>query len=133
RKVATAKLKGENFIEVWGDGKQTRSFLYIDECIEGTIRLMRSDWTGPVNIGSEEMVTIDQLAKMIMEIAGVKLKIIHVPGPQGVRGRNSDNRLIKEKLGWAPSMPLKEGLNITYKWIEEQVRLIFEKERDVQI
>lgn len=133
RKVATAKLKGEDFIEVWGDGKQTRSFLYIDECIEGTIRLMRSDWTGPVNIGSEEMVTIDQLAEMIMEIAGVKLKIIHVPGPQGVRGRNSDNRLIKEKLGWAPSMPLKEGLKITYKWIEEQVRLIFEKERDVQI
>ncbi|MEM2001444.1 MAG: NAD-dependent epimerase/dehydratase family protein, partial [Candidatus Methanomethylicaceae archaeon] len=133
RKVATAKLKGEDFIEVWGDGKQTRSFLYIDECIEGTIRLMRSDWTGPVNIGSEEMITIDQLAKMIMEIAGVKLKIIHVPGPQGVRGRNSDNRLIKEKLGWAPSMPLKEGLKITYKWIEEQVRLIFEKERDVQI
>ncbi|CUU01313.1 Nucleoside-diphosphate-sugar epimerase [Candidatus Kryptobacter tengchongensis] len=122
RKVATAKLKGEDFIEVWGDGKQTRSFLYIDECIEGTIRLMRSDWTGPVNIGSEEMVTIDQLAEMIMEIAGVKLKIIHVPGPQGVRGRNSDNRLIKEKLGWAPSMPLKEGLKITYKWIEEQVR-----------
>jgi GDP-D-mannose 3',5'-epimerase len=93
RKVAVAKLTGQDYIEVWGDGKQTRSFLYIDECIEGTIRLMRSDWTGPVNIGSEEMVTIDQLAEMIMEIAGVKLEIRHVPGPQGVRGRNSDNKL----------------------------------------
>ena len=121
RKVALAILKGEDFIEVWGDGKQTRSFLYIDECIEGTIRLMRSDWTGPVNIGSEEMVTIDQLAEMIMEIAGKKLKIIHVPGPVGVRGRTSDNRLIREKLGWAPSMPLKEGLRITYMWVKEQV------------
>jgi len=122
RKVAIAKLKGEDYIEIWGDGKQTRSFLYIDECIEGTLRLMRSDFTGPVNIGSEEMVTINQLAEMIMEIAGVKLRIKHVPGPQGVRGRNSDNRLIKEKLGWEPKMPLKEGLKVTYRWIEEQVR-----------
>jgi nucleoside-diphosphate-sugar epimerase len=122
RKVAFAKLTGQDYIEVWGDGKQTRSFLYIDECIEGTIRLMRSNWTGPVNIGSEEMVTIDQLAQMIMQIAGVKLKIVHVPGPQGVRGRRSDNRLIREKLGWAPSMPLIEGLKRTYPWIEEQVR-----------
>jgi nucleoside-diphosphate-sugar epimerase len=122
RKVAFAKLTGQDYIEVWGDGKQTRSFLYIDECIEGTLRLMRSNWTGPVNIGSEEMVTIDQLAQMIMQIAGVKLKIVHVPGPQGVRGRRSDNRLIREKLGWAPSMPLIEGLKRTYPWIEEQVR-----------
>jgi nucleoside-diphosphate-sugar epimerase len=121
RKVAVAKLTGQNYIEVWGDGKQTRSFLYIDECIEGTIRLMRSDWTGPVNIGSEEMVTIDQLAEMIMEIAGVKLEIRHFPGPQGVRGRNSDNKLIYEKLGWKPTMPLIEGLKKTYPWIEEQV------------
>jgi nucleoside-diphosphate-sugar epimerase len=122
RKVAIAKLTGQDYIEVWGDGKQTRSFLYIDECIEGTIRLMRSDWTGPVNIGSEEMVTIDQLAEMIMEIAGVKLEIRHVPGPQGVRGRNSDNKLIYEKLGWKPTMPLIEGLKKTYPWIEEQVK-----------
>jgi len=129
RKVATAKLKGLDYIEVWGDGKQTRSFLYIDECIEGTLRLMRSDWTGPVNIGSEEMVTIDQLAKMIMEIADVKLKIKHVPGPLGVRGRNSDNRLIYEKLGWKPTMPLKKGLEITYKWIEEQVKRAIEKRK----
>jgi len=126
RKVAMAKLKGEDYIEIWGDGKQTRSFLYIDECIEGTLRLMRSDFTGPVNIGSEEMVTINQLAEMIMGIAGVKLKIKHIPGPQGVRGRNSDNRLIKEKLGWAPSYSLKKGLEITYKWIEEQIRRIYE-------
>ena len=106
---------------MWGDGQQTRSFLYIDECLEGVLRLMRSGWTGPVNIGSEEMVTIDQLAKMIMEIAGVDLKIKHIPGPQGVRGRNSDNKLIKEKLGWTPTMPLIKGLKITYHWIEEQV------------
>jgi len=122
RKVAVAKLTGLDYIEVWGDGKQTRSFLYIDECIEGTLRLMHSDFTGPVNIGSEEMVTIDQLAEMIMDIAGVKLKIKHVPGPQGVRGRNSDNRLIYEKLGWKPTMPLRKGLEITHKWIEEEVK-----------
>ena len=127
RKVAVAKLTGQDYIEVWGDGKQTRSFLYIDECIEGTLRLMRSDWTGPVNIGSEEMVTINQLAEMIMDIAGVKLKIIHIPGPQGVRGRNSDNRLIYEKLGWKPTMPLRVGLEKTYKWIEEQVKKALER------
>lgn len=119
RKVAETPDDGE--IEMWGDGKQTRSFLYIDDCLEGTIRLMRSDWTGPVNIGSEEMVTIDQLAEMIMEIAGKRLSIKHIPGPLGVRGRNSDNRLIKEKLGWAPSMPLSKGLEITYNWIRQQV------------
>jgi nucleoside-diphosphate-sugar epimerase len=119
RKVAMAPDGGE--IEVWGDGRQTRSFLYIDECLEGTLRLIRSDFLGPVNIGSEEMVTIDQLAQMIIEISGKKLSIRHVPGPQGVRGRNSDNRLIKEKLGWAPSIPLRKGLEITYKWIKEQV------------
>lgn len=121
RKVAMTPDGGE--IEMWGDGKQTRSFLYIDECLEATVRLTRSDFTGPVNIGSEEMVTINQLAEMIMKIAGKKLTIKHIPGPQGVRGRNSDNRLIYEKLGWVPSMPLKEGLEKTYKWIEEQVLL----------
>lgn len=121
RKVATAILKGEDYIEMWGDGKQTRSFLYIDECLEGTLRLMRSDFTGPVNIGSEEMITIDQLAEIIMKIAGKRLSIKHIPGPLGVRGRNSDNKLIKEKLGWAPSMSLRKGLEITYAWIKEQV------------
>ena len=121
RKVALAILRGENYIEIWGDGNQTRSFLYIDECIEGTLRLMRSDWTGPVNIGSEEMVTINQLAEIIMDIAGKKLSIKHVPGPLGVRGRNSDNKVIKKKLNWAPSFPLKKGLEITYAWVKEQV------------
>jgi len=121
RKIAEAKKGGE--IEIWGDGKQTRSFLYIDECIEGTIRLMRSSWTGPVNIGSEEMVTIDGLAGEIMQVAGKKVAIRHIPGPLGVRGRNSDNRLIEEKLGWKPSAALKDGLAKTYAWIARQVEL----------
>lgn len=119
RKIAMAKNGGE--IELWGDGKQTRSFLYVNECLEGTIRLTRSDWTGPVNIGSEEMITINQLARIIMDIAGKKLSIKHIPGPLGVRGRNSDNKLIFKKLGWKPSKPLKEGLKITYRWIKEQM------------
>jgi GDP-D-mannose 3', 5'-epimerase len=109
-------------IEIWGDGKQTRSFLYVSECIEGTIRLMRSGFEGPVNIGSDEMVTIDQLADSIMAIAGKKLEKRHIPGPLGVRGRNSDNRLIEEKLGWRPTRPLSAGLAATYEWIERQVR-----------
>ncbi len=122
RKIASAKLKNLPYIEIWGDGYQTRSFLYIDECIEGTLRLMRSDFTGPVNIGSEEMVTIRQLAQLIMEIAGVAVEIRSIPGPVGVRGRNSDNALIYEKLGWKPSQPLRQGLEITYRWVEEQVK-----------
>lgn len=121
RKVAEAEDGGE--IEIWGDGKQTRSFLYVDECIEGIRRLMASDFPGPVNIGSEEMVTIDQLVDLVCEIAGKRLrKRYDLSKPQGVRGRNSDNRLIREKLGWEPTMPLKEGLERTYRWIEEQVR-----------
>jgi len=119
RKVAMAE-NGRS-LEIWGDGKQTRSFLYIDECLEGVLKLMHSAWTGPVNIGSEEMVSINQLAEMIMEIAGKKLKIVNIPGPLGVRGRTSDNRLIYKKLGWKPSRPLVEGLKKTYAWIEEQV------------
>lgn len=118
RKVAEAPDGDE--IRIWGDGKQTRSFLYIDECLEGTIRLMRSNFTGPANIGSEEMVTINQLADIIINIAGKKLNKKHIPGPQGVRGRNSDNRLIREKLGWAPSQPLEVGIRTTYLWIEEE-------------
>lgn len=121
RKVAMAPDGG--WIEMWGDGKQTRSFLYIDECLEGTLRLTRSDFTGPVNIGSEEMVTLNQLAAIIMKIAGKKLSIKHIPGPLGVRGRNSDNRFIQKKLGWKPAMPLKEGLKKTYRWIEQQLLL----------
>ena len=119
RKVAMAEDEGE--IEMWGDGKQTRSFLFVDECLEGVRRLMESDFVGPVNIGSEEMVTINRLAEMIMDIAGKKLSIKHIPGPLGVRGRNSDNRLIKEKLGWEPYKPLRDGSEITYHWIAEQV------------
>lgn len=119
RKVAEAEDNGS--IEVWGDGKQTRSFLYIDECLEAVRRLMDSDFMGPVNIGSEEMVTINQLAEMVMEIAGKKLSIKHIPGPLGVRGRNSDNRLIREKLDWAPTQPLKEGLRRTFHWINKNV------------
>jgi len=120
RKIAETPDGGE--IEMWGDGKQTRSFLHIDECLEGIRRLMNSDFIGPVNIGSEEMVTINRLAQMIMEIAGKKLSIRNVPGPLGVRGRNSDNTLIKKVLVWVPSMSLKEGLGKTYPWIEEQVK-----------
>jgi len=119
RKIAEAPDGGE--IEIWGDGLQTRSFLYIDECIEGVRRLVDSDFIGPVNIGSEEMVTINQLAEMIMTVAGKKLSIRHIPGPLGVRGRNSDNRLIAERLGWKPSRPLVEGLRRTYEWIQKQV------------
>lgn len=119
RKVAETVDGGT--IEVWGDGKQTRSFLYIDECIEGILRLTRSDFTGPVNIGSEEMVSINQLAEMIIKLSGKKINIKNVPGPVGVRGRNSDNKLIGEKLGWKPSQPLVDGLTITYQWIAEQV------------
>jgi GDP-D-mannose 3',5'-epimerase len=119
RKVAEAPQGGE--IEMWGDGLQTRSFLYIDECLEGVRRLMESNFAGPVNIGSEEMVSINQLADMIMDIAGKKLNIKHVSGPLGVRGRNSDNRLIEEKLGWKPSRPLREGLEKTYHWVQMMV------------
>jgi GDP-D-mannose 3',5'-epimerase len=120
RKVALARPGDE--IEIWGDGSQTRSFLYIDECLEGTLRLMRSDFCGPVNIGSEEMITINELARMVMRIAGKSLMIRNVPGPTGVRGRNSDNRLIREKLGWVPSRKLATGMALTYPWIEQQVQ-----------
>jgi len=119
RKVAEAK-NGEG-IEIWGDGQQTRSFLYVDECLEGTTRLTRSSFSGPVNIGSNEMVTINRLVDMVCDIAGKKLEKIHIPGPLGVRGRNSDNRLINQKLDWCPSRPLREGLEKTYAWIETQV------------
>lgn len=108
-------------IDVWGDGQQTRSFLYVDECLEGTIRLLRSDFEGPVNIGSEEMITINGLAHMVADIAGKDVGVNNIPGPLGVRGRNSDNRLIREKLGWAPQQSLREGMEITYAWIAEQV------------
>jgi len=120
RKVARARDGDE--IEMWGDGLQTRSFLYIDECLEGVRRLMQSNFIGPVNIGSEEMVTLNELAHIIMDIAGKRLTIRHISGPLGVRGRNSDNRLIEEKLGWKPTKALREGLEKTYRWIEGMVK-----------
>jgi nucleoside-diphosphate-sugar epimerase len=120
RKVASAAPGGE--IEVWGDGLQTRSFLFVDECLEGTTRLLRSNFEGPVNIGSDEMVTINGLAQMVIDISGKDLGVKNIPGPLGVRGRNSDNRLIKEKLGWAPSQSLRDGMERTYAWIEGQLR-----------
>jgi nucleoside-diphosphate-sugar epimerase len=120
RKVAAAS-DGDS-IEIWGDGSQTRSFLYIDECVEGVRRLVDSDFTGPVNLGSEEKVSIDQLALLVIMISGKRLTLRHVPGPQGVRGRSSDNRLLRERLGWEPTLPLRAGLEATYAWIERQVR-----------
>jgi GDP-D-mannose 3',5'-epimerase len=120
RKVAETSNGGE--IEIWGDGKQTRSFLYIDECLEGIRRLMDSSFSGPVNIGSEEMVTINHLAELTMKIAGKKLTMNHIAGPLGVRGRNSDNRLIHEKLGWKPCLRLEDGLRKTYAWIYQQIQ-----------
>lgn len=119
RKVAM--LQDGDRLDMWGDGKQTRSFLYIDECLTATIKLMRSDFSGPVNVGSEEMVTINRLAEMVLSIAGKQASINHIPGPLGVRGRNSDNRLLREKLQWAPALPLIEGLRKTYQWINLQV------------
>jgi len=118
RKVALAKEIDE--IEIWGDGKQTRSFLYIDECLDGVEKLMDSNETGPFNIGSEEMVTLDGLVYLVSEIANKRLSIKHINGPTGVRGRKSDNRLIYSKLNWAPSNSLKDGLAKTYEWIKGQ-------------
>lgn len=120
RKIAQCE-DGQS-IEVWGDGKQTRSFLYIDECIEGILRLTRSDFQGPVNIGSDEMISINDLARLIIQISQRNIGISNIPGPQGVRGRNSDNRLIQEQLGWAPRLSLRAGLETTYAWIAAQVR-----------
>lgn len=119
RKVAQAGDGGE--VEIWGDGKQTRSFLYIDECVEAVRRLMDSDFSGPVNIGSEEMISINDFAEMVIKISGKDLSVKNISGPEGVRGRRSHNTLILEKLGWAPSEPLLTGTKKTYSWIAEQV------------
>ncbi|KAL3591376.1 hypothetical protein D5086_010016 [Populus alba] len=107
--------------EMWGDGLQTRSFTFIDECVEGVLRLTKSDFREPVNIGSDEMVSMNEMAEIVLSFENKNLPIHHIPGPEGVRGRNSDNTLIKEKLGWAPTMRLKDGLRITYFWIKEQI------------
>lgn len=122
RKIATAKLMGTREIDIWGDGEQTRSFCYIDDCVEGLYRLMGSDFHEPLNLGQDRMVSINQLADMIAEIAGVDLVKRHIDGPQGVRGRNSDNTKLREVLGWEPQISLEDGLRTTYDWIESQVR-----------
>lgn len=129
RKVSEAADRGR--IEIWGDGQQTRSFLYIDECLDGVLRLMDSQFVGPVNIGSAEMITIDDLARMAMEIAGKSLEIVHIKGPTGVRGRCSDNRLVLEKLGWTPSQPLRAGLEQTFRWIDDRVQARFAAQSQV--
>jgi nucleoside-diphosphate-sugar epimerase len=126
RKVAEQPDGGQ--IEIWGDGEQTRSFLYVDECVEAVRRLMNSaTFRGPINIGSEEMVTINEMARMIMDIAGKHLGIKHIDGPLGVRGRNSDNHLIRQELGWAPSASLRDGLAKTYPWIQAQLKVTTER------
>jgi GDP-D-mannose 3', 5'-epimerase len=123
RKVAQAVESGRHTIEIWGDGQQTRSFTYIDDCLDGTLRLTASDVEEPLNIGSDQLVTINQLVDIVEEIAGVQLERNYkLDAPQGVRGRNSDNTLIKERLGWAPSVSLEDGLAETYRWVHEQVR-----------
>ncbi len=122
RKIAIAKLTGARSIEIWGDGEQTRSFCYIDDCLEGLYRLMQSDFLEPINLGQDRMVSINELANIIAAIAQVKLTKNHVKGPQGVRGRNSDNSLLREVLHWEPAVSLEDGLKLTYPWIEEQVR-----------
>jgi nucleoside-diphosphate-sugar epimerase len=119
RKVLEAQNDGT--IDVWGTGEQTRSFLYIDECIDGILRLVNSDFSGPVNLGSEEMISINNFTKMIIGISGKNISINNIPGPTGVNGRNSDNTLIREKLGWSPSQPLKDGIEKTFNWIKEKI------------
>lgn len=119
RKVAQAEKGGE--IEIWGDGQQTRSFLYIDDCLDATINLLRSDKVGPYNIGSEEMVSINDFARLIMKVADKEVSIKNIPGPTGVRGRSSDNILVKQDLNWQPTIDLNTGMEKLYRWIEEQV------------
>lgn len=122
RKIALAKLTGNKEIEIWGDGEQTRSFCYINDCVEGIYRLMQSDFSEPLNLGQDRMVSINQLADIIAEIAGVEISKKHVEGPQGVRGRNSNNDKLREVLSWEPQISLEDGLRTTYQWIEEQIR-----------
>ena len=122
RKIASAKLSGNHEIDIWGDGEQTRSFCYIDDCVEGIYLLMRSDFHEPLNLGQDRMVSINQLADIIAEIAGITVTKNHVEGPQGVRGRNSDNTKLREVLGWEPAISLEDGLARTYAWIEKEVQ-----------
>jgi nucleoside-diphosphate-sugar epimerase len=121
RKIARAKLDGDPEIEVWGDGQQTRSFCYVDDCVVGLCKLMNSAFDEPLNLGQDRMVSINQLAQLIADIAGTSVKLKHVPGPQGVRGRNSNNSLLRKVLQWEPQVSLEDGLARTYTWIEAQV------------
>ena len=122
RKVAVAKLTGNHEVEIWGDGEQTRSFCYIDDCVEGIYQLMRSDHCEPLNLGQDRMVTVNELADIIAKTAGIEITKKHIKGPQGVRGRNSDNTKLRSVLGWEPKVTLEEGLQNTYEWIETMVR-----------
>jgi nucleoside-diphosphate-sugar epimerase len=124
RKVAVAKMTGTNVIEIWGDGEQTRSFCYIDDCVEGIYRLMRSEHAEPLNLGQDRLISINALADLVADIAQIGIEKRHIDGPQGVRGRNSDNTRLREVLGWEPSISLEEGLARTYPWIEAQVRQV---------
>ncbi len=133
RKVAMAKFTGNPEVEIWGDGEQTRSFCYIDDCLAGLYRLMQSDYRQPLNLGQDRMVTINQLAQMVAEIAGIPIVLKHVPGPQGVRGRNSDNTRLREVLGWEPQISLEDGLARTYVWIEQQVREQLQSAHETQL
>jgi nucleoside-diphosphate-sugar epimerase len=121
RKIAIAKLTGHREIDIWGDGEQTRSFCHVDDCVKGIYKLMRSDFPDPLNLGQDRMVSINQLADMVARIAGISIAKRHIAGPQGVRGRNSDNTLLRQVLGWEPEISLEEGLARTYAWIEDQL------------
>lgn len=130
RKVALCPDNGE--IEIWGDGKQTRSYLYIDDCVDAVLLLMKSSYSQPINIGSEEIVSINELVNIAAEIAGKSIRIRHVPGPLGVRGRNSNNDLIRKELGWDKKISLREGLSRTYRWIDEQIEMMSAGERAIE-
>ena len=121
RKIATAKLTGNREIEIWGDGEQTRSFCHVDDCVQGIVKLMKSDYAEPINLGQDRMISINQLADMVARIAGISITKKHIDGPQGVRGRNSDNTLLRQVLGWEPEISLEQGLRRTYEWIEDQL------------
>ena len=127
RKIAVAKLTGNHEIEIWGDGEQTRSFCYIDDCVVGIYKLMRSDFHDPLNLGQDRMISVNELADLISDIAGVKVTKKYVSGPQGVRGRNSDNTLLRQVLSWEPQISLEEGLRRTYCWVEQQVQDSFDR------
>jgi nucleoside-diphosphate-sugar epimerase len=133
RKVAVAKLTGNHEIEIWGDGEQTRSFCYIDDCVQGIYKIMGSEYNEPLNLGQDRMVTINELADMVAKAADIKITKVHVAGPQGVRGRNSDNSKLRKVLGWEPEISLEDGLMRTYGWIEGKVRERQERSRSASV